>query len=82
MHSWKSYTTNVLEREFGRVGCVWQPEYMDRIVRDDEELMQKAEYIYSNPVKRWPDLEEYPWVMALGVIGWRREGIVRTIEKR
>jgi REP element-mobilizing transposase RayT len=72
IHSWKSYTTNVLQRQFGRLGCIWQDEYMDHIIRDDYELMQKVEYTYTNPVRRWPDIVEYPWVFALGVVGWRR----------
>jgi len=62
VHSWKSFSAKRLVKEMGRPTPVWQHEYFDRIVRDDEELMQKAQYILNNPSKRWPSLEEYPWV--------------------
>lgn len=62
IHSWKSYSASRLTEGWGRVPPVWQREYFDRIVRNDEEFTQKAQYILGNPVKRWPDLEEYPWV--------------------
>ncbi|MBI5570196.1 MAG: transposase [Desulfomonile tiedjei] len=62
VHTWKSYTANRLQRDFGRVGTVWQKEYFDRIVRNEDELMTKVDYIVHNPVRRWPELGEYRWV--------------------
>jgi len=62
VHSWKSFTAHRLQKEFGRTGAVWQDEFFDRIVRDDEELVEKANYILGNPLKRWPDLREYRWI--------------------
>ena len=29
---------------------VWQEEYFDRIVRDEQELLQKWNYMYLNPL--------------------------------
>ena len=66
IHSWRSYTTNVLRRG-GRQGRVWQPDYMDRIIRNDEELRQTAEYVLNNPVQRWPGVQDYRWVWASGM---------------
>ncbi len=48
LHSWKSFTANQLQRAFGRLGRVWQEEYFDRIVRDEAELLEKANYILNN----------------------------------
>ncbi len=62
VHSWKSYTAHVLQRQDGRIGRVWQEEYFDRIVRDDHDLAKQFNYILTNPWKRWPELVEYPWV--------------------
>jgi len=62
IHSWKSFTANQMQREHGRHGRVWQGEYFDRVVRDEEELVQKFEYIRGNPWARWPQLESYRWV--------------------
>ena len=62
LHSWKSFTALQMQRQFGRQGATWQDEYFDRIVRDEAEFLEKAQYILNNPRKRWPELEEYPWV--------------------
>ncbi len=62
VHSWKSVTARTLVKKSGRRPPVWQREYFDRIVRDEDELMQKANYIAANPWNRWPCLPEYPWV--------------------
>lgn len=62
IHSWKSYSANRLQRDFGRCGRIWQHRYTDRIIRDERELTEKARYILNNPVKRWPEIEEYEWV--------------------
>jgi len=62
VHSWKSFTANRLGKFQDRSAPVWQVEYFDRIVRDEDDLVQKAHYILNNPQKRWPETEEYPWV--------------------
>lgn len=62
VHSWKSFSANRLQREHGRRGVVWQRESFDRIVRDENEWLEKIQYIINNPMKRWPALKEYPWV--------------------
>lgn len=51
MHSWKSFSPSALQKKFGRKGSVWQDEYFDRIVRDEEEFLEKARYILNNPFK-------------------------------
>jgi putative transposase len=61
LHSWKSFTSKRLRRLHERPSPVWQDEYFDRIVRDEADLIQKAEYILGNPVKRWPEIDQYPW---------------------
>ncbi len=62
LHSWKSFTALQMQRQFRRQRSIWQDEYFDRIVRDEEEFLEKAQYILNNPQKRWPEREEYPWV--------------------
>ena len=42
-------------------GC-WQPEYYDRIIRNEHEFEEKLGYIVANPYLRWPGIESYPWV--------------------
>jgi len=33
-------------------GRIWQDEYFDRIVRDNDELLEKLQYMFHNPVER------------------------------
>jgi putative transposase len=61
VHALKSFSANRLQKDFGRIGAIWQREYYDRIVRDEAELEEKAEYILGNPARRWPALEKYQW---------------------
>ena len=67
MHSWKSYTANRLQRQFGRSGKIWQNEYFDRLIRTETELKEKLEYMRQNPMKRWPGNGEYKWVWCRGM---------------
>ena len=60
VHSWKSFASHNLRRDSSR--RLWQEEYFDRIVRDEKEFWDKAQYILNNPFNRWPEMEEYPWV--------------------
>ncbi len=69
LQSWKSFTANILQRKFGRKGSVWQDEYFDRIVRDEDEFIEKTQYILNNPFKAFPEIEDYEWVM----VKWERE---------
>lgn len=62
VHSWKSFTANRLQREGGRGGKVWQEDYFDRIIRDEAEFLEKAQYILNNPLKINPPVDEYQWV--------------------
>ncbi|HXQ24590.1 MAG TPA: transposase [Candidatus Acidoferrales bacterium] len=66
LHSWKSFTAHAFARN-GRQGAVWQDEYFDRVVRNEAEFVEKTQYMLNNPWKRWPELEEYPWVWAIGM---------------
>lgn len=61
VRSWKSFTANRLQKG-GRAGRVWQPEYFDHIVRNERELEAYATYIATNPFRRWPGIDAYPWL--------------------
>ena len=68
VHSWKSFTAHAFRGDHGRQAPIWQEEYFDRIVRDEKEFFDKAQYILNNPLKRWPEMEEYSWV-------WVKQGL-------
>jgi len=48
VHTWKSFTANRLQRDFKRVGAIWQREYFDRIVR--AEVPERCWGLYSYPI--------------------------------
>lgn len=50
---------------------VWQDESFDRIIRDDDEFMQKLEYIQNNPMKAGlvSDSSLYPFLFLDADLG-------------
>ena len=62
LHSWKSFAAHALVKQHRRVPPVWLDESYDRIIRDEAELMEKAQYIVTNPHRRWPGWHDYRWV--------------------
>lgn len=51
VHGWKSFTAHRANKFLGRKGRFWQPDYFDRMIRDDDHLHSAIEYIHNNPVK-------------------------------
>ena len=62
VHSWKSFSSHRISGKRSSPGGIWQDEYFDRVMRNDEEFREKANYILNNPWKRWRNLEHYIWV--------------------
>jgi putative transposase len=58
LHSIKSFTSQEINKLVKRRGSLWLDESYDRIVRDEEEFLEKWNYIRNNPVKK--ELCEYP----------------------
>jgi len=62
MRAWKSCVVLRL-RQIGMAANVWQREFYDRLLRSDEKVEEKWEYVRQNPVRaglcREP--EEYPF---------------------
>ena len=60
----KGVSSRLINRSLGRKGRLWQDGYFDRILRRDEDLAKKAEYVAANPVRaglvETPD--EYRWL--------------------
>lgn len=72
VHSWKSYTANMINKALGRRGPLWQPEYFDRFIRDGAHYDNALRYIEYNPVraKLCGRPEDWPFSSAAR----RREG--------
>jgi len=52
LHSIKSFTAKKVNAVMSRTGTVWQDESFDRIIRDENEFLEKWNYIRNNPVKK------------------------------
>ncbi len=51
IHSWKSYTAKAIHKLLGSAGSLWQPEYWDRLIRNESQLQTCLAYIRDNPAK-------------------------------
>jgi REP element-mobilizing transposase RayT len=72
----KGASAQLVNRELGRCGKVWQTESFDRVLRSSESLDAKMAYTLDNPVRaglvsKWDDyawtwkrLERHPYAVA------------------
>ena len=60
LFSWKSYTSHEINKVLGRKGQLWQEEYYDHLIRDEQELLELTDYVANTPVKA--GLVDWPWV--------------------
>src|SRR5207247_361080 len=49
LHSWKSYTSNRINKLLNRRGSIWMSETFDTIVRDSAHLAACRDYVEHNP---------------------------------
>jgi|GEM_PF-1738648 len=70
MHSIKSFTAHQINKASNRRGKLWQDENLDRYIRDQEELLQKLNYIANNPIKAnlAAKYGDYRWLYIKGWI--------------
>ncbi|MEQ1821697.1 MAG: transposase [Fimbriimonadaceae bacterium] len=60
LHSWKSYTSNEINKLTGNSGTLWQSESYDRIIRSEAEYSKQVEYVLSNPTRA--GMHQWTWV--------------------
>src|SRR5437867_3864944 len=51
LHSWKILSSKRANALLGRSGQLWQEDYRDRYMRDEEHYWKTVRYIENNPVK-------------------------------
>lgn len=81
VHSWKSYTAHKISkllktRDTGETpvlpeyknDVIWQVEYWDRFIRDENHFRYAVDYIHQNPVKAGlcDKVEDWKWSSAHG----------------
>jgi REP element-mobilizing transposase RayT len=79
MQAVKGASAHAVNRALSRSGRVWQPESFDALLRSDESMRQKSEYICANPVRAGlvEREDQWPWL-------WREwiEGLSPAEEQR
>ncbi len=63
MHAVKGAAAHATNKALSRSGPVWQEEYFDHVLRSNEDIEEKVEYLLENPVRKGlvKTAEEYPW---------------------
>jgi len=56
-----AYRINEVSRE---KGSIWQAGYFDKVIRDENDLLKKLQYIVNNPLKAdvVENIESYKWI--------------------
>jgi putative transposase len=64
MHSIKSFTAHQINKLSNRDGKLWQDENFDRVIRDENEFLEKINYVANNPIKAnlAEGYEDYKWL--------------------
>ena len=64
MHAIKGISARKINLLLNRRGPVWQEEFFDHVLRSNDSLAQKADYICQNPVRAGlvKAESEYPWL--------------------
>ena len=63
---WKTYSARLINEACGRDGPLWEEDYHDRYIRDEDHLHSARAYIRNNPVKAGlcKRAEDWPWGSA------------------
>ena len=76
----KGVSARKINKATGSSGSVWQPDYFDRFIRDEEHFSKTVQYIENNPVKAGLCKTAEEWTF----IGSNRntDTPVRTLERK
>ena len=71
LHSWKSYSAHEINRVLNHTGKIWQREYYDRLIRNQDEFEKTNRYVLNNPLKA--GLINWKWVGGRASAGRTRD---------
>ncbi len=60
----KGTSAHSINKALNRRGHVWQREFFDHVLRSDESLRSKVQYICENPLRHGliQSIDDYPWL--------------------
>jgi REP element-mobilizing transposase RayT len=66
--AWKGFTAKELNRVLGRSGKLWQEDYFDRSMRNEQQFRRAVDYVMNNPaaagLRDWKFVASYPGRIA------------------
>lgn len=76
MNGIKGASAHSINKVLNRQGPVWQSESFDHILRSDEKIREKVEYICQNPVRKGlvEQEDDYPWLWREWMEGGKNVG--------
>jgi REP element-mobilizing transposase RayT len=71
MHGIKGASAHGINKTLNRRRHVWQREFFDHVLRSDESIHSKVQYICENPVRKGlvATVDDYPWLWREWVEG-------------
>ncbi|MEZ6142989.1 MAG: transposase [Zavarzinella sp.] len=87
LHSWKSFTSKKIGELVDKTGPLWQSEYYDHLIRDEEDLIHAIEYVLNNPTVaglnnwRWVSCTCFPPLENTSEVNQNRSTGVPPVEK-
>jgi len=71
MNGIKGASAHSLNKALSRKGRVWQSESFDHVLRSDEKIHSKVQYICENPVRKGlvSEVDDYTWLWREWVEG-------------
>lgn len=63
MMAWKQWTSKLLSRECRLQSPIWQAEFLDYVLRNEDSYEQRYEYMVKNPVRAGlvSSTDDWPW---------------------
>ena len=77
LKAWKGVSARAVNRVLGRSGQLWQEDYWDRYIRDEEHFGKARRYIESNPVKAGLARQAAAWSWSSANPKWQWSGTNR-----
>jgi putative transposase len=76
MHGIKGASAHAINRALGRRGAVWEEEFFDHVIRNDQSFEAKWQYIEFNPVEAGlvENPRDYPWLWTISTYVARGAG--------
>ena len=74
LKAWKGVSARAINLVLGRRGQLWQDDYWDRYIRDEEHFGKARRYIESNPVKAGLARAAAAWPWSSANPKWRWSG--------